>query len=127
MTPVTSSGGPGHNDARGAVRFLVELIAWVAVPWALWPHSVVLAIGSVLVLVGLPAVFGTPGDRPGGGALVAVPGVVTILIVGVQLVSAGVAAWVVWPWWLAAAVSVLCLVVPVTEQPRWRRLLHGQG
>ena len=124
---MTSSGGPGHNDARAALCFLAELIACVAVPWALWPHSAVMAIGSVLVLVGLPAVFGTPGDRPGGGTLVAVPGTVTILLVLVELAAATTAAWALGPWWAAAAVTALCLIVPVTERPRWRRLAHGRG
>ena len=99
----------------------------MAVPWALWPHSAVLAIGSVLVLVGLLAVFGTPGDRPGGGTLVAVPGTVTILLVLVELAAATTAAWALWPWWAAAAVTALCLIVPVTERPRWRRRAHGRG
>ena len=119
---MSSTNRPGHNDARAGLRFLAELIAWVAVPWALWPHSPVLAIAAVVVLIGLPAVFATPGDRPGGGALVAVPGGVTILLVLLQLVAATVAAWFLWPWWAAAAVTVVCLVVCVTEQPRWRRL-----
>lgn len=121
---MTSRGGPGHNDARGALRFLTELIAWVAVPWALWPHSPVLAIGAVLLLIGLPAVFSTPGDRPSGDTLVAVPGIVTILLVLLQLVAACAAAWAVWPWWVAALVTALCVVVPVTEQPRWHRLMR---
>lgn len=114
---------PGHNDARGALRFLTELIAWVAVPWALWPHSRALAIAAVVLLIGLPVVFSTPGDRPSGGTLVPVPGIVTILLVLVQLTAATAAAWVLWPWWAAASVTVLCLYVPITEQPRWRRLL----
>ena len=117
-----SSSRPGHNDARAALRFLTELIAWVAVPWVLWPHSPALAIAGVVVLIGLPAVFGTPGDRPGGDAVVAVSGRVTILLVLLQLVAATVAAWFLWPWWVAAAVTVVCLVVCITEQPRWRRL-----
>ena len=112
----------GHNDARGALRFLTELIAWVAAPWALWPHSPALAIAAVALLIGLPAVFATPGDRPGGGAVVAVPGKVTVLLVLLQLVAATVAAWFLWPWWVAAAVTMVCVVVCVTEQPRWRRL-----
>ncbi len=119
---MSSSSRPGHNDARGALRFLTELIAWVAVPWALWPHSPGLAIAAVVVLIGLPAVFSTPGDRPGGGGFVAVPGWGTILLVLLQLVAASVAAWFLWPWWVAASVTVVCLVVCVTEQPRWRRL-----
>lgn len=119
---VTAKSQPGHNDSRGALRFLSELIAWVAVPLALWPHSIVLAIGAVLLLIGLPAVFGTPGDRPGGDPPVAVPGIVTILIVLLQLVAATAAAWAVWPAWVAVAVTVWCLIVPITERPRWRRL-----
>jgi len=113
---------PGHNDAASALRFLTELIAWVAAPWALWPHSIPLAIVAVVLLIGLPTVFGTPGDKP-GGVHVPVPGVVTILLVLLQLVAATVAAWVAWPWWAAGPVTLLCLVVPVTELPRWRRLL----
>ena len=64
----------GHDPLRGGLRVLAELVAWVAVPWALWPHSPVLAIAAVLVLVVPPAVFGTPGDRPGGDPPVAGPG-----------------------------------------------------
>lgn len=114
---------PGPNDLRGALRFLTELIAWVATPWALWPHSPALAVGAVVVLIGLPAIFNTPGDRPGGGALVAVPGAVPVVLVMLQLVAATTSAWAIWPWWLAVTVTSLCLVVPVSEQPRWRRLL----
>jgi len=117
---------PSQNDhARGALRFLTELIAWAGVPWALWPHSILLAIGAVVLLIGLPAVFGTPGDRPGGGPLVPVPGIVTILLVLVQLAAATAAAWALWPWWAAAAVTVLCLIVTGTEQPRWRWLISA--
>jgi hypothetical protein len=122
---VIDNSPPGHNDVASALRFLAELIAWVATPWALWPHSPFLAVAAVVVLIGLPTVFGTPGDKP-GGTPVPVPGAVTVLLVLLQLVAATVAAWVAWPWWAAAAVTVLCLVVPVTELPRWRRLL-GAG
>lgn len=119
---MTTHNRPGHNDARGALRFLTELIAWVAVPWALWPHSRALAVGAVMLLIGLPAVFSTPGDRPGGDMPIPVPGIVTVLLVLIQLVAATAAAWVIWPWWAVTAVTALCLIVPVTEQPRWRRL-----
>lgn len=126
-TSVTDKSQAGHNDARGALRFLTELIAWVAAPWALWPHSPALAIGAVLLLIGLPAVFSTPGDRPGDGVLVPVPGAVTILLVLLQLAAAIAAAWLIWPWWAATSVTALCLIVPVTEQPRWRRLVPRSG
>ena len=119
---------PGHDLGRGGLRFTAELIAWVGSAWALWPHSIPLAIGAVVLLIGLPAVFTTPGDRPGGNGPVAVPGIVTILILVIQLVAATMAAWTLWPGWIAAAVTALCLLVPITDQPRWRaltRTAHG--
>ncbi|MEV7909590.1 hypothetical protein [Streptomyces griseus] len=100
------------------------MTAWVGTPWALWSYSVPLAIGAVLLLIGLPALFGTPGDRPGGDPPVAVHGIVTVLLVVVQLVAAAASAWALWGTWIASSVTVLCLVVPVTELPRWRALLR---
>jgi hypothetical protein len=113
---------PGHDNVRGGFRFLAELIAMTATPWALWHYSILLAIASVVILIGLPAIFSTPGDRPGGDGPIAVPGVVTILIVLIHLTAATVAAWMIWPWWLATAVTALCIVVIGTEQSRWRAL-----
>jgi hypothetical protein len=124
---VTDRKPPGHNYASGGLRFLTELIAWVGAPWALWPHSIALAIGAVVLLIGLPALFSTPGDRPSGGTIASVPAIVTILLVLLQLVAATSAAWVIWPAWAAAAVTTLCLIVLFTEQPRWRWLLHGRA
>jgi hypothetical protein len=116
----------GHDPLRGGLRFLAELVAWVAVPWALWPHSPVLAIAAVLALVVPPAVFGTPGDRPGGDPPVAAPGAVTITSVLAHLVGAVTAAWVLWPTTVAIAVTVLCVAVVVSEQPRWRALVRRE-
>lgn len=116
----------GHDPLRGGLRFLAELVAWVAVPWALWPLSPVLAIAAVLVLVVPPAVFGTPGDRPGGDPPVAAPGAVTIASVLAHLAGAVAAAWILWPTAVAIVVTVLCVAVVVSEQPRWRALVgHG--
>jgi len=116
----------GHDPLRGGLRFLAEFVAWVAVPWALWSQSPVLAIAAVLVLVVPPAVFGTPGDRPGGDPPVAAPGAVTIASVLAHLVGAVAAAWILWPTAVAIVVTVLCVAVVVSEQPRWRALVgHG--
>lgn len=104
-----------------ALRFLSEIVAWVATPWALSAHSWVLAVLSVVVLIGLPTLFATPGDK--AQVIVPVPGVVTILIVLLQLVAAAVAAWAAWPAWAAVVVSVLVAAVLVTERRRWRWLL----
>ncbi|UXN22246.1 hypothetical protein N8D77_01425 [Curtobacterium flaccumfaciens] len=127
VTTATRPSRPVDQDPlRGGLRFPAELVAWVAVPWALWPHSPVLAIAAVLVLVVPPAVFGTPGDRPGGDPPVAAPGAVTIASVLAHLVGAVAAAWVLWPTAVAIAVTALCVAVVVSEQPRWRALV-GRG
>jgi hypothetical protein len=116
---VTTQTSPDSRLAS-ALRFTTEVIAWVATPWALASHSIPLAVAAVVVLIGLPAVFQTPGDKP--RVTVAVPGFVTILLVLLQLVAAVVAAWVAWPLAVAVVVSVLAVACVVTEQPRWRWL-----
>ncbi|WP_260326449.1 hypothetical protein [Streptomyces sp. TLI_185] len=110
------------DDRRASVlRFATELVAWVATPWALWPHSWPLAVLAVLVLIGLPTVFSTAGDK--AHVIVPVPGPVTILLVLLQLAAALVSAWWVWPVWAAVPVSLLVAATLVTERPRWRWLL----
>ncbi|MEV4582167.1 hypothetical protein AB0K16_53960 [Nonomuraea jabiensis] len=113
---------PRPDDrVASAFRFATELVAWVATPWALAPHSVPLAVLSVVVLIGLPTLFSTPGDKR--NVIVAVPGPVTIALVLLQLVAAVAAAWAAWPVVVAVAVSVLAVVTAVLELPRWRWLL----
>lgn len=90
-------------------------------PWALARHSWVLAVLSLVVLIGLPTVFATPGDKE--RVVVPVPGWVTILLVLSQLAGALVAAWWIMPLWAAALVSVVAAVTLVTERPRWAWLL----
>ncbi|MBA8954353.1 hypothetical protein ACFQU9_42240 [Actinomadura namibiensis] len=111
---------PGHG-AMAVPRFLAELAAWVAAPWALAPHSVPLAVLAVVVLVGLPTVFATPGDK--ASVIVAVPGYVTVALVLLQLAAAVAASWAAWPPPVAVAVTALCAAVVVFEVPRWRWLL----
>ncbi|MEU6253027.1 hypothetical protein [Streptomyces sp. NPDC047043] len=112
------------DDRRAsALRFATELVAWVATPWALWSYSWPLAVFSLVVLIGLPTVFSTPGDK--ANVIVAVPGWATILLVLLQLVAAVVSAWSRFPVWAAALVSLLAATTVVTELPRWRWLLAG--
>jgi len=97
--PVT----PGRAASRAAgLRVATELIAWVAAPWALWGHSIPLALASPVVLIGLPAVFATPGDKP-NAPLVAVPGAVTVGFVLLEVGAAVAAGWAVWPAPVAVA------------------------
>ncbi|WP_460063179.1 hypothetical protein [Streptomyces sp. YKOK-I1] len=105
------------------LRFAAELVAWVATPWALSAHSWLLAVMAVVVLVGLPTVFSTPGDK--AQVIVPVPGVVTVLLVLLQLAAATIAAWAVWPTYAAVLVSLLVAATLVTERRRWRWLLSS--
>ncbi|WP_369245313.1 hypothetical protein [Streptomyces sp. R41] len=122
MTDSADETIPGRPDDRtaSALRFAVELIAWVATPWALADRSWLLAALSVVLLIGLPTCFSTPGDK--ANVIVAVPGWVTILLVLLQLVAAVVSSWLVWPAWAAVPVTLLAAATLVTERPRWRWL-----
>jgi hypothetical protein len=119
---VTGESTAGRPDDRlpSVLRFTTELVAWVATPWALAGHSWLLAALSLVVLIGLPTCFSTPGDK--AKVIVAVPGWVTILLVLLQLVAAVVSSWIAWPAWAAIVVSVLAAATVVTERHRWRWL-----
>lgn len=118
----TTSGRPDDGLAS-VLRFATELVAWVATPWALAGHSWVLAVLSVVVLIGLPTLLATPGDK--NSVIVAVPGWVTVLLVLLQLAAAVVSAWFAWPAWAAVLVTLLAAATLVTERPRRRWLLAG--
>lgn len=111
------------DRAVSVLRFATELVAWVATPWALAGRSWLLAAVSVAVLIGLPTLFSTPGDK--NSVIIAVPGWVTVLLVVLQLAAAVTASWVVWPVWAAVPVSVLAAATLVTERARWRWLLSA--
>ncbi|WP_327304903.1 hypothetical protein OG730_16075 [Streptomyces sp. NBC_01298] len=113
--------GDARADLASVLRFATELCAWVAAPWALAGWSVTAAVASVVLLIGLPTVFSTPGDK--AQVIVAVPGGVTIALVLLQLVVAVAASWSAWPAWAAAPVTALALACLITERPRWRGLL----
>jgi len=104
-----------------ALRFAAELVAWVATPWALSAYSWLLAVSAVVVLISLPTVFSTPGDK--AQVIIPVSGTVTVLLVLLQLAAAAIAAWLVWPIYAAVLVSLLVATTLITERQRWRWLL----
>ena len=103
------------------LRFATEIVAWVATPWALAGRSWLLAALSVVVLIGLPTLFSTPGDK--NKVIIAVPGWGTVLLVLLQLAAAVVSSWLAWPVWAAVVVSLMAAATLVTERPRRRWLL----
>ncbi|WP_330334698.1 hypothetical protein OHS33_36345 [Streptomyces sp. NBC_00536] len=124
---INAEGDPisARPDDRAAsvLRFAVELVAWVATPWVLVGHSWLLAVLSVVLLVGLPTCFSTPGDK--AQVIIAVPGWVTILLMLLQLAAAVTSSWLAWPVWAAGPVTLLATATLVAERRRWRWLVSG--
>ncbi|MFE1292525.1 hypothetical protein [Streptomyces sp. NPDC058751] len=123
--PGTTASGRPDDRVPSVLRFATEIVAWVATPWALSDRSWPLAVASVVLLIGLPTVFSTPGDK--ANVVVPVPGWVTVLLVLLQLAAAVVSSWIAWPVWAAVPVTVLAAVTCVTERRRWQWLLSGAG
>jgi hypothetical protein len=122
----TSPGGAAPEGRTASdLRLLAELVARIATPWTPAPHSVPQAAASVVPLIGLPAVFSTPGER--ARTVVAAPGIVTTALVLLQLALAVAASWTAWPMPAAIGVTALCLGVVVLERPRRRWLLGASA
>lgn len=124
MAVPVATTGPYDTPRSSATRFLVELAAWTAGPWAaaelFGPWAI---IPAVVVLVGVPAIFSTPGDKR--TILVATPGPVRMLIevalAGVALISSAY----VWPVWASLAVAILVAAMLATNARRLRWLVAG--
>lgn len=107
MESRNGSAHPYDTPISGGLRFLAELIAWVAGPWAASLVSPWLIVPVLVVLVGLPSVFSTPGDKK--QIVVPTPGPVRLLIEALQFVVAAIAPWFIWPTWVAT----LCVFIVI--------------
>lgn len=108
--------------SASAPRFLVEIIAWIAAPWALAAHSVWLAVAADVLLIGLPTVFGMPGAKKQKNP-VSIPARPAIALELLQPVAACVAATAAWPAVVAALVAVASLAACLLQLRRWRWML----
>jgi len=108
--------------SASAPRFLVEIIAWVAAPWALVAHSIWLAVLVEVLLIGLPTVFGMPGAKKQRNP-VSIPAVPAIALELLQPVAACVAAFAAWPPIVAALVVAVSLAACGLQLGRWRWML----
>jgi len=114
---------PYDTALSSGLRFLAELFEWAACAWAAAQVSPWLAILVLVILIGLPTVFSTPGDK--NQYIVATPGPFRVLL-ELAVHAVGVACvWVVWPVWLAIIVSIIVLVAILIGLPRTRWLLLG--
>ncbi|MFQ5610311.1 MAG: hypothetical protein ACE5F8_08600 [Woeseiaceae bacterium] len=69
---------PYDTYLSAGLRFAVELIAWVAGPWAASLWSGWLILPTLIVLVAMPSLFSTPGDKR--QVVVATPGPIRVVI-----------------------------------------------
>ena len=119
----TSSSSPHDTAPSAALRFAVEVIAWIAAPWAAAEEEWWLAIPVLVILLALPAVFSTPGDKR--HVVVATPGPLRVLIEAVLQAAAIIGAWLAWPAWAAIIATVVVVAAIATGVPRQRWLLGG--
>jgi len=116
---------PFDTGVSATLRFVMELTAWIAGPWAVAElfGSGWAAVPALIVLVGLPATFNTPGDKNQTGIPTAGP-----LRIGIEMALFAVAvagAWYVWPDWAAIPVTMAAVAAIVTGMPRYRWLAQG--
>lgn len=117
--------GPDHpfgdTPVRALSRFVVEVLAWVLGPWAVsqragWAAAWVAAV----LLVMVPAVFSTEGDKH--HTVVPTPGPVRVLVEVALFGVAAVAPHQVLSPGTAAFTSVVVALAAVLQAPRWARL-----
>lgn len=114
---------PYDTVVSASLRFLSEIIAWVAGPWAIGLFSKWLVLPALIVLVGLPAVFSTHNDKR--NVVVSTPGPIRIVLELLLYSVAIVAPWFVWPAalsGLAAGIAVASLAAGI---PRLQWLMKG--
>ena len=116
---------PYDTPQSASARFLIEIVAWVTGPWAAAEilGSWLVAVPVAAVLLVLPAMLSTPGDKR--KIVVATPG---RLRVGIELLLVAVAvaaSAVVLPTWSWYAVLALALAVVITNIPRLKWLWEG--
>ena len=114
---------PYDTPLTSTLRFLTELIAWVGGPWAVAQFSVWLVAPTLVILVALPAIFSTPGDKR--QVVVATAGWLRVpLELGLHVVAVA-AAWIVWPIWIAIPATLIVIAAIGAGLPRTRWLLRG--
>ncbi len=114
---------PFDTVLTSALRFLAEVVAWVAGPWAAAEQSIWLIVPALVVLVGLPSLFSMPGDKR--QVIVATPGPLRALLELALHAVAIAGSWLVWPAWLAVIATVVVVAALATGIPRMVWLLRG--
>lgn len=114
---------PYDTPLSSGVRFLSELIAWMAGTWAASHVHPLLAIVVLVVLIGLPTVLSTKGDKR--HTVIDTPGPYRVLLELLQYAVAALVPWLIWPNWVAATCVVVVGVSLALGLPRFRWLMNG--
>jgi hypothetical protein len=116
---------PYDTAASSALRFVIEVTAWVTGPWAVAASTGMAwtATPTAIVLIGLSSIFSTPGDKK--SVIVATPGPLRLAIELLTVAIAAVGAWIVWPQWAAMIVTGLALADLIAGIPGARWLARG--
>lgn len=118
---------PFDTATSASSRFAIELVAWVVGPWAAAARTGQwwVAIPVAIVLIAVPAIFSTRGDKK--QVVVATPGTLRVVIELALLVVAIVGAWDVLPTWAFASVIVIGAVMLASGRKRLQWLASGAG
>lgn len=114
---------PHDTVLSSGLRFLTEVIAWVAGPWAASLYSNWLVVPTIVLLVGLPSIFSTTNDK--NTVVVPTPGGIRVVIEFLLYSVAAVAPWFVWPPLVAAVAATIVFATTITGNARTRWLLRG--
>lgn len=105
------------------LRFLVELIAWIAGSLAIAKWYNGLWIPFLLVLVLLPSIFSTKGDKR--NVVVATPGLLRVFIELLLYLVATISPWFIWPTAVCIASTLMVGASLIFGLPRLVWLAKG--
>jgi hypothetical protein len=114
---------PHDTPLSSSLRFLSELVAWVAGPWAAAICSKWLVLPALILLIGLPSVFSTPNDK--NKVVVATPGTIRVAIEFLLYAVAVIAPWFVWSRAVSGIALGIVVASVVVGVPRMTWLIKG--
>ena len=114
---------PHDTPVSAGLRFISELIAWVAGPWAVALVSNWLVLPAIIVLVGLPSVFSTTNDKH--KVIVPTPGPARVGIELLLYAVAVIAPWFVWSTVASVMAAGIVIAAVITGFPRILWLMDG--
>jgi len=114
---------PYDTIYNSSLRFAVEIIAWVAGPWLASMFSTWLIAPSLIVLVGLPAIFSTRNDKR--NVIIATKGIVRVAIELSLYFVAAIAPWYIWSTQFSAGTTCVVIIALLVGAPRLKWLCNG--